>query len=444
MRVFIDLTSIHPLADILSDMTGGINLFTKLKRSQYKVAKRIPVIFLSLFGLWAVKRFIYEGLFLSSKRSFNGDFTASMFTFRDTPGVGVLYGPVFSLEQALTRRYSELVDTNFYAALNIFLLVAIIIFCLSSIRANKFASLFVVVLILAFNPTTYAVSVAANPEFIELTLLCCCWYSISRKNFVLPWILIPTAILTKVIPLIFLPILVTKIRIQRIMLSVLVSSGIVMATVANAQIPLLQVIKSFINPNLPTGINISTPASELVINPPLSYQVLGLSSALCRVDDSQILANCTDQNFAKISILVFILHYLAFIVFFWTHIRKLELQPSQIQVHSIFAILFAMMPLATPNAHPHTFIFLLPCIAAIYSIVQSQKKHKSFLTVVFLILYIIIGAGYLLSPLQRVSSINFMNIWIFKEPIIANLILVEILIALLFFNIKESIRSFHD
>jgi hypothetical protein len=102
-----------------------------------------------------------------------------------------------------------------------------------------------------------------------------------------------------------------------------------------------------------------------------------------------------------------------------------------------------MLPLAVQNAHPHTFIFLVPCIAAVYSILQSQRKYKAILTAVFLILYVIIGAGYLLSPLQLVTSTNFMNIWIFKEPIIANLIVIEILIALLFFNIKESVRDFH-
>jgi len=443
MRVIIGFTSTHRPTDTLFCMRRGINLLTKPRELQNKIARFLLIIFLSVFGLWALKRFVYEGLFLSSKRSFNGDFTASMFTFRDTPGVGVLYGPVFSLEQAFSRSYPEFADANFYAALNILLLVVTIVFCLSAIRANKLASLFVVVLILAFNPTTYAVSVAANPEFIELALLCCCWYSISRKNFAIPWILIPIAILTKITPLIFLPILVTKIKLQRIMLFISVSITIVIATVITLQIPFLQVIKSLINPKLPTGLNSSMPARELILNPPLTDQFLGLSSALCRVNNAEILTNCTNQNFARIAILVFVLHYLIFIVFFWKHIQKLELQPSIIQVHFIFAILFSMLPLAVQNAHPHTFIFLVPCIAAIYSILQSQRKYKAILTVVFLILYVIIGAGYLLSPLQQITSINFMNIWIFKEPIIANLIVIEILIALLFFNIKQSFRDFH-
>lgn len=390
------------------------------------VKNSVKWFLLLILFFWGLRRIILEGFVYAIPRNFGGDFYTAMYEFTDTPGVEMLYGPIFLIEQYFAVYSSPYFSINFFAFLNVVLVIIALIFTLLACRSSRIGSAIIIVLWCLFSPLFYSLSVASNPEFLELALLCGAWFFLKKQDSLIPWILIPLAIVTKLIPVIFLPLLFFHFKRRGFSLSIV--TGILVISIASllsSKNPFLILI-ALVFPQIPTGYTTSVSGISLIMNPPITMQFLGLNSALWRLFDLESKDEAT-QTIVSLFSIVLIFSLYAWIVFIaYRLIRKTSNLPVNLKYSLIFGLLFAFMPLATMQAHPHTFLFLLPCIGAIVLIIahESNQQMRRITTLFSIIIYTILGGSFILVPLDRLLGKKISDSAIFQEPIWATVMLV--------------------
>src|ERR1700694_1758718 len=129
---------------------------------------------------WGVRVAILEGFVYEWPLHFKGDFYNAM--FGPWNGQGIYYGPVFVMERWLVDLSPRFFNDSFFAVLDVPLLVLAFIFATRAARLRWEAAALAAAGWACFHWVPYAFSVAANPEMVELALLCAAWWAASHRT----------------------------------------------------------------------------------------------------------------------------------------------------------------------------------------------------------------------------------------------------------------------
>jgi hypothetical protein len=380
---------------------------------------------------WGARVTVLEGFILEWPRHFQGDFAVVMYwkdykaNFWD--GTGIAYGPIFVIESWLVTRWPQLFTIYFFAFANVVLAAGAFVLC---IRASRVSSPGIVLLGLAawlcYWRLFYAFSVAANPEFLELFFLSFAWFVASRSREVTEGVLIAAAALTKLIPWIFIVPLVLRRSVRALTAAAIVAAAtLLLVALGQGMSPFEAVLRSIVPKNKPPG--------GLMV-PGLRSQVQqGLLEAIAR------LLNWTgDQppvgGDLRIVQAVFVTVVgLALALTVWSSMRLIR-RRQQIGLGSYlaltYAMYFALLPVLHLQAHPHTFLFLLPVWIAMAD--QLWKDPSPIMTraafaAAVAFCYVATGFPVALMILDRLFKTSLLSTWMGTEPMLGTVLLLLVI-----------------
>jgi len=397
-----------------------------------RTARVIVLLILGVLAAWGVRVAILEGFVYEWPRHFKGDFYNAM--FGSWNGQGIYYGPVFVMEHRLVELSPHIFNEYFFAVLNVPLLALAFIFATKAARLGWYAIALAATAWLCFQWVPYAFSVAANPEMLELTLLCAAWFAASRRTS-LGLAATVAAALTKRIPVVFLPLVIMADPTRRsVVIGLLMIAGGVIVGLAQHVGPdtLLHATSnsmSLLLPQIgPEGFRALPPddVPDILAQPfPYPAQFVGLSNALARLFGSSMNDWTLPffQGFYYV-VTIAVLGYATYLAYALLHGRRRIPRP-QAEILS-FGFFFALMPLASITTHPHTFIFLLPTWTAIVALVATDPDvwRKRGLAALATMCYFFMGFPAPVVVLDRHLGTHLYLSVPFQDPIWANLALL--------------------
>jgi hypothetical protein len=388
--------------------------------------------------VWGTRVVILEGFVYEWPRHFKGDFYNAMFGAWN--GQGIYYGPVFVMERWLVDLAPRVFNEYFFAVLDVPLLVLAFLFAVRAARLDWEPTVLVGALWVCFHWVPYAFSVAANPEIVELALLCVAWWAASRRNSV-GLAATAAAALTKRIPALFIPLLImTEPTKRSLLVGVLVTALIVTLVGVVQHLGPVEMLRQTLNPAsvslaqiAPGGVHeVAAGNVTNILAQPFTYptQFLSLSNALARLFDRPTndwtLSFFQGFYYVVAAGVVIYATYLAYALLDGRH--RVPRPQSELLAFGFF---FAVIPLASITTHPHTFIFLLPTWTAIVALVQLESVawRKGGLAVLGALCYLFTGFPAAAALADRLLHTH---LWIspaFQDPIWANLVLLLVLFA---------------
>jgi hypothetical protein len=404
-------------------------------RGRISLRRTVRIFVLVTLGFaiaWGVRVAVLEGFIYEWPRHFKGDFYNAMFGAWN--GEGIYYGPVFVMEHWLVKLSPQVFNEYFFAVLNVPLFVLAFIFATKAVRLGWDAAVLAAAAWVCFQWVPYAFSVAANPEILELTLLCAAWYAASRRTS-LGLAATAAAALTKRIPVVFLPLVIMVEPTRRsLVVGALLVAGAVTVGLGFHVGPdtILRATGTSISLLLQqTGSDgfLDLPADNVpsILAQPFPYpsQFLGLSNALARLFARSI----NDwplpffQGFYYV-VTVAVLGFATYLAYALIHGRH-RIPRRQAEILS-FAFFFALMPLVSITTHPHTFIFLLPTWTGFIALVALEPDvwRKRGLAALAVVCYFFMGFP---APVVLVDRYLGTHLWLsaaFQDPIWANMVLL--------------------
>lgn len=391
-----------------------------------------------LMFIWGLRVLILEGFIFSWPRKFGGDFSAVMFGPDYWDGSGFVYGPIFTGQKVFVEKFPNLFTPFSFAIVNIFLATASLIFCCLAIGLKRKELPLILAIWTCFMPLTYAFSVSANPEFLELLFLSLSWYFLASNRLTRAWVSVLAGALTKVIPIVFFVLLVFR-RSSRAFVATFSFFVITVLGVGllRGMSPIQAVFATLIpSLNMPSG---KVEMADLIRPVPSSFQMLGLNSAIARAfsltDDADSLV-IVQYTTWLISGFIFLMSCLI-IVRLLTGSYAI---PEKMKLTCSYIILFLNFPLLTQMPHLHTFIFLVPAFTGLAWLVlnETNSRTKISLLVPLSILYLIVGVPGVLIKFLNAISIRAQDFMLLNDPIWANLVLIVISNVYIF---SKTIRS---
>jgi len=331
--------------------------------------------------------------FFAAPRGFAGDFYAVMFDPAWWDGTGVFYGPIVVFERWLVNAFPTLFTIEFFGFFTIVLIGLSIFICIKVTHPDRTLTLIYVAMLGMNTYFFYSFSVAANPELIELVFLLMMWWGLSTKHFRFSWFILTCAILTKLVPIIFVPLLIAFFS-WTALLTAVMTGFVILVIVSLGQ---KQSIFLSISQIVDTKSTVPQPTSE---------QFLGLSSALARFFGLEPGSDFTLVN--NVALYCSLMIYLVILVL-TVLVYKSKKEPLlQIKVSYLFIVYLSIIPVLHLNAaHRHTFLFLAPVFVGLGYILKSDrdasrsKKFRKILVVGFVM--------YSFLPIYILDFYNFDN-----------------------------------
>jgi len=415
-----------------------VNRLMRQTADSGRIARVLVSLVLVALIAWGTRVVVLEGFVYEWPRHFRGDFYNAM--FGSWNGQGIYYGPVFVIERWLVDISPHFFNEYFFAVLDVPLLVLAFFLSTRAARLGQGATVLALAAWVCFHWVPYAFSVAANPEMVELALLCAAWWAITRRNS-LGLAMTAAAALTKRIPALFIPLVIMNEPSKRsAIVGTLVSAAIVTVVGVGQHLGPAAILRATLNPASlslqqigPGGFH-AFAAGEVpdILAQPFPYpsQFLGLSNALARlfgrpINDWSLPFFQGFYYVVTIGVILFAT-YLAYALLHGRH--RIPRPESEILT---FAFFFALMPLASITTHPHTFIFLLPTWTAIIAIVQIGPVdwRKGALATLAAACYLFTGFPAVAVLVDRHLGTHFGLSPAFQDPIWANLLLLLCLFA---------------
>jgi hypothetical protein len=387
-------------------------------------------------GIWGARATWIVGMVDAWPRGFSGDFSAAMFDPASWDGNGIQYGPVFVIERWLTEAAPELFTIYFFAIANLAFVAVAFVASSRAVRASAVAIVVAAGAWLGFNRLSIGLGVAANPEFLELGLLCVAWLAASRQRANVQGAVHGVAAVTKLAPTVFLLSLLLWRRWRAVGVAAAVAGSLI-ALVGYGQG--LSPLGAIAGALAPVG-NEPGPASGLdsYLVPHLSREFLSVGSALARASG---LSEGDSASAAYIPLIAVFIVVVAVIVATASatllHRRRSEIGADA--VHLTYVIFFALLPIVTLRAHPHTFLFLLPVWTGVASVlIRRWQLGDVPYVVVFGACYVLTGFPLLARVVDRVILPGTEAQWAAFEPMWGNLAL---LVALCAFAVRLAQRN---
>lgn len=376
--------------------------------------------------IWGARLTALEGFVYAWSRGMKGDFSAVM--FNDTAlwwdGTGIVYGPLFVIERWLVNAMPTVFTLELFWLAN-FLWVAIAFgCCLLATRRTGLVALLSLGLWLSCRVLYYSLSAAANPEFLELMFLSMSWLAASRAKMALTFVPVVLAALTKLIPAIFAPLVLLLGASRRaIIASATCALGLAAVVGFGQRMEPVDALAAVFVPFLyhPNG---GAGPTALLRPVPSSFEVLGLSSALARLlgladGDGGLPFVQTISNGVVAVLLIVAVAVTAALL----RTRRVERASAVALSYGLF---FALMPVATPNAHPHTFVFLLPVWIVLVSVLERDPdlRNRVLVGAFAAMTYVVIGVPGVFTVIDGLLGMALRGSAVVQDPIWANLALV--------------------
>jgi hypothetical protein len=380
-------------------------------------------LWLALLGLgaWGLRITILEGFVYEWPRHFNGDMYVVMYGTDWWNGSGIYYGPIFVMERWLVNAAPQVFTIYFFAFLNIPLVILAFYLAARAARLTWPLVAVTVVAWLCFSRLYYSFSVVANPEILEMTLICGAWYATTRARPTLAFSAIVLATLVKRIPALFFPILLfTGTTKRSVITGALISVGImVLVGIGQGMGPIQGVLGTFAPFPVSFGeANLATRFAQPFR--PAIWLGNAIARLLGRPMNDWTLPYI--QNFA-LAVTALIVGYAVYVAY--AVLRGKYRLPKQQGTTLSFAIFFALMPLATVSTHWHTFVFLLPTWTAGIAMIAAEKGTRQWaLAALCGISYVFMGFQTAVAPITRLTGMNLALTGVFQDPIWGSLILV--------------------
>jgi hypothetical protein len=383
-----------------------------------------------LLMAWGARVTFLEGFYLKWP-DFTGDFTAVMFSHKYWEGHrGIAYGPLFVLESWYVTRWPDVFTPVFFALANIPLVVAAFVFSVRACRANWTVVLISLAAWLCYWRMFYAFAVAANPEFLELFFLCAAWFAASRRSDVFEGLGIAAAGLTKLIPWMFVFPLMLRRSVRALGVAAVLAIATFVVVGIGQQMSASEVLFQAIIPYS------GRPAPPLI---PSSHstQWVGVLEALARMiyPAGPHPLRGTPLHVVQGLFLAIVAVILAGTV--WATIRLLRRRREIGETTClalIYALYFALVPVFTLAAHPHTFVFLLPVWTVFIDQISKDEGHhrrRAIFAAAVGFCYAQSGFPVVFALMDLVVRpwIWLRNSWVVGEPMVGNVLLLPVLWA---------------
>ena len=377
---------------------------------------------------WGARVTFLEGFWLKWP-DFHGDFTAVMFSYNYWVGHrGIPYGPLFVIESWYVTQWPDVFTPVFFALANIPLAIGAYIFCVKACRASVPVVFIGLAAWLCYWRMFYAFAVAANPEFLELFFLSGAWFAATRRNDVAEGLGIAAAALTKLIPWVFLfPLIVRRsVRALRLAAVLAIAVFVVVGIGQQMSVPalLFQAIVPFNGRPAPALV----PASH-------STQWVGLLEVVARMLYGPRPLDGTALHVVQGLFLTIMAVVLGGTV--WGTIR-LQRRRSRIGDEAClaltYAMYFALVPVLSLAAHPHTFLFLLPVWLVFIDQLWKEEGHvmrRAIFAALVGFCYAQTGFPVVFALMDKVVRpwVWLRNSWVVAEPMIGTVLLMTLIWA---------------
>jgi hypothetical protein len=369
---------------------------------------------------WGARATFLEGFQYARPRGFGGDFTAAMYTGDYWDGSGVLYGPVFVFERWLVDAMPSVFTPTFFAIACIPLVVVAFVVLVRALGLPLLPAAIVLALWLCSSRLSYSFSVAANPEAIELALIAgavAMGVRSGRRSESGEGALLGLAALTKYVPWALVPGLLARRRWQAI-------GGLVVCFVVLA---VVTAIGQGMGPFETVG-NILFPVGSyseggLFAARVGTVQFLDIVTAIGRLFSDTALTATQKTVAVGGGIAVMAVAFAAAMIALW-HVGRARL-PAGREAALIAALSFGLLPIITPSAHPHTFVFLLPVWAAFVRLVidgDVPRWLRLAVVAVGLVTYTATGFPKPYELADRVLGLGLLTSPWVTEPMFATLV----------------------
>lgn len=326
---------------------------------------------------WGARVTILEGFIYSWPRAFFGDFYAIMFSPYWWDGTGIVYGPIFVFERWLRLAFPEFLTIYGFALLNVPLALIAFVASATACRLSRPQLIVALSAWLASWPLSFAFSVSANPEFVEIALLSLAWVAASRGARLAEGALVAAAALTKVIPGIFVvPGLIRSGRLRFAAGGALLTAVVLAAVMVGQGLGPTELARELLIPSGKSG-GVSVPISSIALGSQSSPEITGLHAALTRfafglgMGSAATTGDASPLNYAVQAIALSVLAIL--VIAAGLLIRRLErMLPGHRTIVISYALFFALLPQATHNSHPHTWVFLVPLWTALIHLLWTD------------------------------------------------------------------------
>ena len=286
-----------------------------------------------------------------------------------------------------------------------------------------FERLFITALWLLDGHLRYGFAVTAFPEFLELVLILACLTLMrgeGKSSHFISGVLLALAVMVKSAPALFIPLLFYPRRYTVQRLSSFI--GTIALILLSAMVFLRISIFSIISQLIPVG----------AISTDYAYDdnFRSFSFGLIRLLNLPIGSNTTNAVYL-ISIFALLLILFGTIIYIFTtrHYRLYEQLDNDKRYLLLIGLYFALLPLIN-IAHGHTFLFLIPAYASIYTAIKDirskSKQQMYFLAGVLIYIWVSLS---LLSSVTRLLSIPVLP-RIFSEDGVATFGVVLLCVAL--------------
>lgn len=408
-----------------------------------RILNAIGIAIALLLALWGARVTWIEGVAYALPRQFNGDFRWSMFE-NVWDGRGILYGPVFVIERWSVNAWPGLFTPEAFGLANVALAAIAFAAGVAATRVGPRVALFALAAWLANNKLYYSLSVAANPEYLELAALSVAWAAASHGRRLVEGAFVGFAAMTKLVPTIFVVQLVAR-REHGAVLGFALAAATLMIVVGLGQG--LDPAQTMLQTLLPFGTPVAGSSVDLAANQGaafLSREFSGVNSALART----VSFMGTDPGRSAVLIQamtagVLLLSIAGAAWVSWSA-RRAKRQVDMAGIALSYGAFFALLPIVTVSTHPHTFVFLLPAWTALLAVLASDTdmRRRWPFSVFFAITWMLIGfpAAAKLADLALRTERLFQDGWVGLEPIVANIALLAGIVLYQWVRMRSSRR----
>ncbi|MBI4346358.1 MAG: DUF2029 domain-containing protein [Elusimicrobia bacterium] len=402
----------------------------------------LAVVLLAI-AAWGARVIWLDVLRYAGSRPFGGDFGEAMEIQLANPR-SVVYGPIFLIESWLRTRWPDVFSITAFALANVPLIVVAFVASVLAARLRPFLILAALAGWLAPNLLAIALLDVANPEILELTLVCLAWLAASRGRRIAEGSLISLAWMTKLVPVIFVLQLLVRREVRALGAVVAVAAVLTAVVAIGIGLSPLEAITLVLVPFGPYGTSLALPLFE-------TTTFAGLSSALGRVILGGEVSGTERFSYDELLRFRYTLHYVAIAVAVvligaasWSAhsvLRSLSLDRT-LALGLAYSIFVAILPVVSLAAHPHTFVLLLPAITGIVlALAADAGPRRLIFGGAIAPAYVLVGVPLVPTGIDRVLGTSLVGLTKNVEPIWPALWLAVVMIA---YGIVLARRAGHE
>jgi Glycosyltransferase family 87 len=370
---------------------------------------------------WGARATYLEGFRYAAPRGFTGDFTAAMFTADYWDGSGIFYGPIFVFERWLVDATPHVFTVEAFAVANIAFVGVAFAALVRALRLSPLGAAVVLALWLCSSRLSYSFSVVANPELLELAFIAGAVHLATRRGRreeAGEGVFLALAALTKYVPWALAGLVIVRRRWAAFAGLVACVVVVAVVTAIGQGLGPVALARGLL---LPVGGDAS--GGSLIATHVESPQFLDVGTAIGRLQ-SGVALTAGERRIAVAGAVAVMVAALAMAVIAARAVRRHPM-PAGREAALLAALSFGLLPILSPAAHPHTFVFLLPVWTAFVALAADGGLPRSLrlaVAAVGLLTYTATGFPEPYRLVDAVMGTGLMASWWVRDPIFATLV----------------------